>query len=656
MAAEQHVSNFDIDGIGEGPSVIDKSRAHRLESLNAAQVQAGLDEQESFGEFSKDRSHLYPIAVLIDELRNEDTSARLNAIKRLSTIALALGPERTREELLPFVKEAAYDEDDILIVLVEQLGKLVPYLGGKEFAYTLLPTLESLSGTEEALVRDKTTQVLSHICSTSLPTEHVEQYFLPVVKRLASAQWFTSRCSSCGLFSAAYPHLSTSVQTEIRQLFVHLCEDDTPMVRRVAAEKLANLIRTIVTVSKSPESPSAVDVQKIITQELYPAFLQLTTDEQDSVRLASIDAMLAMAEYASAATEANIQVFPIFCDLVSDKSWRVRHVMSAKFPDFQKYFYSSEDQESVEHLVELFLTLLQDQESEVRTASAEQIKAFCEGVPETERLHVIQAHLLPLINTLVRDPNQYVKSAVAKAIMEIAPLVGKDFTIENLLPLFLAQLRDDSAEVRLSIISNLTQVDAVIGTAQLSQSLLPAVLELAEDSKWRIRLAIVTLIPLLAEQLGREIFEQQLADLTLNLLTDPVYAIREAAVINLNKLTETFETSWTQERVLPKLSTLSKDDNYLRRMTCLFTIKAIISGKPELIDTILSLVLDLSQDKIPNVRFNVAKCLSAFKGNFDKKHSRYGNVENVLVALSKDADNDVCYYAVEAQKSLGFVQ
>ena len=73
--------------------------------------------------------------------------------------------------------------------------------------------------------------------------------------------------------------------------------------------------------------------------------------------------------------------------------------------------------------------------------------------------------------------------------MEIAPLVGKDFTIENLLPLFLAQLRDDSAEVRLSIISNLTQVDAVIGTAQLSQSLLPAVLELAEDSKWRIRLA-----------------------------------------------------------------------------------------------------------------------------------------------------------------------
>ena len=41
---------------------------------------------------------LYPIAVLIDELRNEDVQLRLNSIKKLSTIALALGVERTRWE------------------------------------------------------------------------------------------------------------------------------------------------------------------------------------------------------------------------------------------------------------------------------------------------------------------------------------------------------------------------------------------------------------------------------------------------------------------------------------------------------------------------------------------------------------------------------
>lgn len=46
---------------------------------------------------------LYPIAVLIDELRNEDVQLRLNSIRKLSTIALALGVERTRTELVQFL-------------------------------------------------------------------------------------------------------------------------------------------------------------------------------------------------------------------------------------------------------------------------------------------------------------------------------------------------------------------------------------------------------------------------------------------------------------------------------------------------------------------------------------------------------------------------
>jgi serine/threonine-protein phosphatase 2A regulatory subunit A len=46
---------------------------------------------------------LYPIAVLIDELKHDEVAYRLNAIRRLSTIALALGADRAREELIPFL-------------------------------------------------------------------------------------------------------------------------------------------------------------------------------------------------------------------------------------------------------------------------------------------------------------------------------------------------------------------------------------------------------------------------------------------------------------------------------------------------------------------------------------------------------------------------
>ena len=43
---------------------------------------------------SAEASTLYAVALLVDELKNEDIALRLNSIRRLSTIAVALGEER----------------------------------------------------------------------------------------------------------------------------------------------------------------------------------------------------------------------------------------------------------------------------------------------------------------------------------------------------------------------------------------------------------------------------------------------------------------------------------------------------------------------------------------------------------------------------------
>ena len=43
------------------------------------------------------------INLLIEELRSDDVTVRVNAARKVSTIARAIGPERTRSELLPFI-------------------------------------------------------------------------------------------------------------------------------------------------------------------------------------------------------------------------------------------------------------------------------------------------------------------------------------------------------------------------------------------------------------------------------------------------------------------------------------------------------------------------------------------------------------------------
>lgn len=99
---------------------------------------------------------LYPIAILIDELKSDDVTLRLNSVHRISTIALALGPERAREELVPFLLEALDDEDEVLLALAEELDdRFVTYLGGPQYAHLLLGPLENLAAVEETVVREK---------------------------------------------------------------------------------------------------------------------------------------------------------------------------------------------------------------------------------------------------------------------------------------------------------------------------------------------------------------------------------------------------------------------------------------------------------------------------------------------------------------------
>lgn len=103
-----------------------------------------------------DNEELYPIAILIDELKSEDVNLRLNAIHRISTIALALGPQRARDELIPFLQDSLDDEDEVLLALAEELGKgMEEYLGGPQYAHLLLGPLENLAAVEETVVRDK---------------------------------------------------------------------------------------------------------------------------------------------------------------------------------------------------------------------------------------------------------------------------------------------------------------------------------------------------------------------------------------------------------------------------------------------------------------------------------------------------------------------
>ena len=73
--------------------------------------------------------------------------------------------------------------------MAEQLGKFVPLVGGPAEAHILLTPLESLASVEETVVRDAAVESLKKIANEMSP-EHIEQYFVSLIKRLAQGDWY----------------------------------------------------------------------------------------------------------------------------------------------------------------------------------------------------------------------------------------------------------------------------------------------------------------------------------------------------------------------------------------------------------------------------------------------------------------------------------
>lgn len=97
-----------------------------------------------------------------------------------------------------------------------------------------------------------------------------------MLSRLATKEWFTARMSSAKLISAAYPKLTKQQQEEHLQLFAQLCQDDTPMVRRVAAQYLGKMLENVV----AAVGRSSLEENGIITTLLIPLYEELASNEQ----------------------------------------------------------------------------------------------------------------------------------------------------------------------------------------------------------------------------------------------------------------------------------------------------------------------------------------------------------------------------------------
>jgi len=576
---------------------------------------------------------LYPIAVLIDELKNEDVQIRINSIKRLQTIALALGEARTRTELIPFLTDSLDDEDEVLLACAEQLAFFVPLVGGGEHAHTLLPPLEALAQVEETVVHDKAVEALCAV-GKEHPAAHVEEYFIPLVKKLAENVGWASRVSACSLFTTVYPKVAGPSQDDLRGIFAKLCEDEMPMVRRAAASNLGAFAKC--------------STMAHVKSDFIPLFSRLISDEQDNVKPLAVEAAIQFATILSSEDALALIVQPLHA-ASKDRSWRVRYMLADKYLELEKVL--GKDISKAE-LAPMLVRLLQDQEKEVRMAASLRVPQICHEHDAEERKTLITTTVFRHVADLCSDQSQHVRVSISSSLLDLGPVLGKEKSVELLVPLFVKLLKDDYFDVRLNIISKLDILQGVVGKEAVTEHITSEIAVLADDPQWRVRLAICEQIPALAKSLGPDGFDTGKLSLTgicMNWLLDNVYSVREAAAGIVAKLVETFGESWAQDKVFARLAQMGGEKPYLARLTCLIAIGqlATSSSSDVATKTLLPIVSKLAKDVVPNVRFKAAQALQNLAPKIDKKVLS-AEVKPLLETMKKDTDSDVKYYSTTA--------
>ena len=459
-----------------------------------------------------------PLEFLMEELTSDNPQQCIQCISRLRVIGLALGQEKTRSDLLPFLNgeiEAGKFTDEVQVSIAEVLGSFSEFVGPSSEAHCLFPPLEALCSVEESTVRDQAVASINQV-GVQLSAEQLRTHLAPIVLRLArNKDWFTPRVSACGLVALAYSACADAptLGVELREEFKTLAVDDSPMVRRAAAARLGAV--------------AAAYGKPVVEQELLPLYRSLLVDEQESVRVNALKQTALVCKNVELATRA-LLLKECFTVCTRDKSWRVRVASAEALAEVAKGCKEEGqplDPELRVPLEQMYAALQSDHETEVRIAAA------LRGAEVASALGAAfgKAFVFPVVSSLAMDANSVSRVELSTVVMELAAPLGKADALELVLPCLSVLATDELTNVRLAVMLQLGPFVRVTGLEGEAQEavLLPLLVRLGDDKNWRIRHVILHLMPQLSAELGPAAFWKHFATVVEKRASDSCALVRE---------------------------------------------------------------------------------------------------------------------------------
>ena len=560
---------------------------------------------------------------LLEDLQNPDIKIKKNAFQNLRGISLALGRERTRKELFPYLKSCIdEEEDEIIIELAKVLSNFIDCIGGKQYIKELLNLLEVILTIDDHFVRIEILNTIKLVIKQIGKVSEIETDLIAIINNLYNSDDINQKKCAMNLLIFLYKDLNNNNKNLALNYFDKFLVDNNISVKKELLKEITEITTEL-----------SIDyIKKMINVILK--------DKNDSMRIDIVNIILSIKNHKNI-NEFIDTIYDLIPKLAEDSNWRVRLTVSDKINEFLNF--PNINNNFKQKSIDIFAKLLEDSEAEIRNICCLRLEEITKILKDEKNFDKILQNL----RNLEKDQKNFVKGALASNVLKICELIGPKKTNDYIFPIFLTLIKDENIEIRMNLINNLSNLNKVIAINDIIESLMPSIKEISANKSWRVRIQIMEIIPVLAKLFNQHLFMSNIFPICITSLMDSVFSIREASCKLFVTIYKDIKNEEFEKKLIEKLNELCLSSSYLLRNTALVYIKFYIEKLDDKVyleffeKKIIEIVFNLSKDKIANVRLNCAFILNKIK-NINFKDSKINEeIKKIIEVLKTDKDDDV---------------
>ena len=522
------------------------------------------------------------IRTMISSIRSEDKNARMHALSNLHVIAQALGPDRTRNELIPYTLETTDHDENALRRIAKELGLMLAEVGGPQHVSSLTKSLRFLCESEDPRVAKPAIKSLVKI-GNGLNKEELKGVYSPLIRELCEDGWHPLRCAGAVVLCELYGRMLDSEKTAFVPCLTALAGDQMVLVRKSLAQSIPKLLAGL----------------KQVPDAIVPVLKSLAADKSAAVAIEVPEALIVLGglkpELALSLSET----------VFTSETWQARAVLVSSL---DKIFAKNPPKK---FLKDVATTASVDTTTSVVRASIARQVGFIYKSGCFEKFDDFSQ----FVTSLITDSDATVRAAVATALASLPQDVSK-FIDSSLATL----LNDDELDVKMAAVQSVAATGIGIKAASNDLS------ELICESNWRVKKGIAELTPKIAATMDAAGFNKEILPIVKSLLGDEAADVRSAMISALPALVTKFGAKWRDAELTKIITGLYESPDYMLRKSAISAIVVL-----EMTNEFKTIMDQAVKDPVPNVRMVLARELP--------RNSK------LLATLAKDSDPDVAFYA-----------